>query len=343
MKAARGSPKSQDVERYHGDVPKSLVKVRCLSEYWYKYMEQGTKVCMFFYLYKITNVVNGKIYIGVHKTLDLDDGYMGSGRLIKRAIAKYGTEHFVKTILETFSSSEEMFRREAQIVNKSFVDRSDVYNIVEGGKGGFEYIHANRLNKTPEALVAHSSSYRTRIAADPALRSKLAAQLGANRHKSVAARKERYPEGTWKGKRHTDDTKQRISESKLGKGEGVENSQHGTMWITDGAEQRKIPHSSQLPEGFVRGRVIQTNTLCNVCKCDTGSVRAKYCKLHLTERRTRMDLDPVEVLTDYENGMPLQHLLTKYGWKSEQNIVGYLNKRFPTRRRFKPGERTKSN
>ena len=47
-------------------------------------------------LYKITNLVNGKMYIGQHVTDNLDDGYMGSSKILKHAIKKYGLQCFRK-------------------------------------------------------------------------------------------------------------------------------------------------------------------------------------------------------------------------------------------------------
>ena len=48
---------------------------------------------MYFYVYKITNKINENIYIGVHKTKDLDGGYFGSGKILNSAINKYGKEN----------------------------------------------------------------------------------------------------------------------------------------------------------------------------------------------------------------------------------------------------------
>lgn len=101
---------------------------------------------MFYYLYEIKNTINNKIYVGVHQTKDINDGYMGSGTVVNNAYKKYGKEMFVKTILEYFDSREDMINREKEIVNEDFLLRDDIYNVRRGGTGGFDYINKNGLN-----------------------------------------------------------------------------------------------------------------------------------------------------------------------------------------------------
>lgn len=102
---------------------------------------------MFYYLYEIKNNLNGKIYIGVHKTKKMNDNYMGSGKVILAAIEKYGIDNFTKTILETFNNAEEMYKREKEIVTEDFLKRIDVYNLRRGGFGGFDYINTSGIPK----------------------------------------------------------------------------------------------------------------------------------------------------------------------------------------------------
>ena len=99
---------------------------------------------MFFILYQITNLINNNIYVGVHKTDNIDDGYMGSGKLIKLAITKYGAHNFKKEILIFFKNEFEMYAAEKHFVNEEWINRSDTYNIRLGGSGGFDHINNNR-------------------------------------------------------------------------------------------------------------------------------------------------------------------------------------------------------
>ncbi len=89
-------------------------------------------------IYKTTNLVNGKSYIG--KTVREWNGYLGSGKIILRAIEKYGREYFKREILER-CSREELSEREIYWIAKLKPD----YNIAKGGEGGDTF--TNNPNK----------------------------------------------------------------------------------------------------------------------------------------------------------------------------------------------------
>jgi len=104
---------------------------------------------MYYTIYKITNLINNNIYIGYHKTDDINDDYMGSGKVLLQSIKKYGKENFKKEILYVFPNKKEALLKESELVNQEFIKRNDTYNIKVGGEGGWDYIN-NFLMKDDE-------------------------------------------------------------------------------------------------------------------------------------------------------------------------------------------------
>lgn len=102
---------------------------------------------MHYTVYKITNNINGKIYIGKHQTKNLNDSYMGSGKILLQSIEKYGVENFKKEILFQFDNEADMNAKEAEIVTEEFCLREDTYNLCPGGNGGFGYINNAGISK----------------------------------------------------------------------------------------------------------------------------------------------------------------------------------------------------
>lgn len=102
---------------------------------------------MVYTVYKVTNSKNGKFYVGVHKTNNPMDRYLGSGEQIKAAVKKYGRDAFVKEILHECQTSAEAYAIEASIVDEAFVANPNTYNMYRGGFGsGIEVANKNGLN-----------------------------------------------------------------------------------------------------------------------------------------------------------------------------------------------------
>lgn len=206
---------------------------------------------MKYYLYKITNNVNNKVYVGVHQTKNLDDGYMGSGKYLINAIEKYGIENFSKDILMFFDTKDEMFIAEANIVDEHFVKRPDTYNLKIGGEGGWP----SNIDKG----YMKSEFYREKRS-EIAKKSWKSGKMSVDKNISKAFRSNSQ-HLAFKGRNHTDQSKKKIGLAVSKKQSGNNNSQYGTMWIHSLEEKKskKIPKNNPIPEGWIKGRKMKFN------------------------------------------------------------------------------------
>ena len=216
---------------------------------------------MHYYLYEIRNNIDGKIYIGVHKTKVLDDGYMGSGKIIKSAIEKHGIQNFTKTILEFFETQEEMFVKEKEIVNEEFLLREDTYNLRRGGDGGFDYINSDKSKEYYEirknAAIIRNLKYGFAYAEWNKKVTKEQRSLMLLDSVSKMQDLGTYKNEAFLGKLHTEETKQRIGKKNSINQSGPKNSQFGSMWVTNGIENKKIKLLDPIPSGWVKGRKLK--------------------------------------------------------------------------------------
>lgn len=148
-----------------------------------------------YYIYKITNLIDGKTYIGQHKYKKLNDSYMGSGVHIKRAIKKHGIENFKKEILysniqykETVDDMERFAIAKERAIGKA------EYNIADGGQGG-------HLSEETRRKISETSKGKKM--------SEEAKRKMSEAHKGQV---------TWnKGKHISEEVKRKISEAMAGK------------------------------------------------------------------------------------------------------------------------------
>ena len=88
-----------------------------------------------FIVYKTTNKLNNRYYIGVHHldSKTVRKFYLGSGVLLKSAIKKYGKENFLRETLFEFDNLLDALNKEKEIVTEEFIKDDSNYNLTEGG------------------------------------------------------------------------------------------------------------------------------------------------------------------------------------------------------------------
>ena len=126
-------------------------------------MQPGKK--RFYYIYKTTCHVTSRFYIGMHASDVIDDGYLGSGKILKRSIRKHGKEKHSRVILHFEESFELLKKREKELVNECLLDDPLCMNIKIGGDGGFDFINSSREILEGMKTRKQSDEYRSKISA----------------------------------------------------------------------------------------------------------------------------------------------------------------------------------
>lgn len=233
---------------------------------------------MYGYIYKTTNLINGKQYIGQHQATKFEpEKYKGSGTYLKRAFKKYGKENFVCELLETCDSLEELnLKEEYWICVFNAVLSEMFYNIAAGG---------SNCSKTDEQRKHLSEAWtverrkrlgdRVRGNNNPSKRPEVRLKMSVNNTSRLPEYREKISAGK-KGKPlpHTDEwnaniskalkgrkisvfseiTRKKISDSKKGSNNPMygKSAVIGTKWFNNGIINIR---AVDCPEGFTVGRI----------------------------------------------------------------------------------------
>jgi group I intron endonuclease len=215
-------------------------------------MANLNKVKKYHFIYKTTNLLNDKYYVGMHSTSNLKDGYLGSGKRLRYSIRKYGVENFKLEILEWFDSREALVNRETQLVNEDLLKDEMCLNLKPGGSGGWsseqQRLNAEKSNQKQSWLRENDKEWSAK-------RTKQLKENGSMVLNRLWKDSKLTPPD-WNGRVHSNETKKKLSEIKKNTGMGSDNSQFGTCWITNGNESKKIYKGDLIPQGWKLGRKI---------------------------------------------------------------------------------------
>lgn len=151
-----------------------------------------------YYIYKTTCLVTGKYYIGMHRTYKENDGYMGSGLLLKRSIKKYGLENHKFEILEYCENVEHLCKREGEIINEEILQDELCMNLKLGGIGGAT-MTGRKMSQETKDKISQSNKGRT---FSEQTRKKISESVS----KTLIGNQRAKGNKSWLGKKHTEET-----------------------------------------------------------------------------------------------------------------------------------------
>lgn len=210
-------------------------------------------------IYRVTNNVNGKTYIGQHKYVDDANPigkYWGSGLLINKAYKKYGKENFtIEVLYKRIQYKETADSMEIWAIEKERKENvNGCYNIANGG-GGLSHTNypeelRQKLREVHKGQVAWNKGKKGCFSEETRKKMSEAAKKRENRPQMTEEQKEKL-RSLRKGMKLSDEWRKKLSESHKGQKAWNKNKKIG-HWYNNGV---KCVMASECPEGFVPGRL----------------------------------------------------------------------------------------
>lgn len=243
---------------------------------------------MYGYIYKITNNLNGKMYIGMHRSKSFDENYWGSGKIIVEAINKYGKDNFSREVILECDSEDELCKAEERIIRElNCVELDEYYNLKDGGIGKFPVLsgESNGMYGVHRFGELNPNYGKHHVFSDESRKNMSDAHKGKklsdyHRQRISEGNKGRTVSDETKlklsikaknrvGWHHTDETKRKMSENNaMNKQEyrdkvsaslkGKNKWTAGRVWINNGERELMIfkdEIDNKLNEGYVLGRI----------------------------------------------------------------------------------------
>jgi len=216
-----------------------------------------------FIIYKTINKIDNHYYIGVHKTTDINDRYLGSGIRLRNAVLKYGISNFEKRVLFVFEDKKLAYQKEKELVNENILKDPLCYNLRIGGEEIDPAICRRGFLTGYQKKVGIYDESRKKEYIE-----KIHKLLLNKEYQNRIRSKNPFSNNLWqeknniyKNRQNNIDKIKQISEKMKSKSIGENNSQYRTMWIMNlklkkNRKIKKIEFSKYFLDGWTAGRSI---------------------------------------------------------------------------------------
>jgi len=206
-------------------------------------------------IYKTTNLINGKFYIGQDSINN--PNYYGSGVLLEKAIKKYGKNNFIKEIIEYCNSKNELDEKEIYYIKK-YDSINKGYNLSIGGNGGPNFLGRSHSEETKQKMKLSWDDKKR----DPNFLHNMT------------------------GFKHSEETKKKYSETRKGKLCGPENPMYGKTHTKEA--RLKMSHPKFGPENPMYGKKHTEEAKQKISEKTSGKNNPMYGKKHTEEAKQKI-------------------------------------------------------